>query len=456
MYRLFSKVEPNGLQPMAQIVKHHIEKMGNDVIMQREARLSEEGEKGSNQDPAFVKSLLDLHDKFMDVVNQEFEKNSLFHRALKEAFVEFVNKDVGRFKNADLMSSFCDRILKKGGEKLSDEEVECSLEKVVNLFTYLTDKDLYAEIYRNQLAKRLLNQRSSSDDWEKMMIGKLKLRCGAQFTTKMEGMLNDLALGVDHQRGFQDHLKENKINFGKIEEFTVKVLTTGYWPTYTTYDINLPSEMLKCTQTFKEYYDKNFQHRRLTWQHGLGSAQVKAKFGSRSYDLQITTLQAVALLAFQYDTEVLDFKGLQERINVAPDQLKPLLHSLSCGRYKVLKKNPASDRIKETDTFQINANFTCTQRVIRIPMATIDESSSHSRVSNRLEEDRSIAIQAAVVRIMKARKLLSHQELTSEVLSQLAFFRPDHKVIKQQIHALIDREYLERDSENTSVYKYLA
>lgn len=40
-----------------------------------------------------------------------------------QAFVEFVNRDVGKFKNADLMCSFCDRILKTGGEKLSDAEV---------------------------------------------------------------------------------------------------------------------------------------------------------------------------------------------------------------------------------------------------------------------------------------------------------------------------------------------
>jgi len=37
---------------------------------------------------------------------------------------------VGKYKNADLLSSFCDRILKKGGEKLSDAEVEDHLEKV--------------------------------------------------------------------------------------------------------------------------------------------------------------------------------------------------------------------------------------------------------------------------------------------------------------------------------------
>ncbi|EWM26522.1 cullin protein 1 [Nannochloropsis gaditana] len=129
MYRLFSRV-PSGLLPMAKIVQAHIERMGNEVINQREARIHEEGEKDTNQDPNFVKALLSLHDKFVGVVNAQFEKNSLFHKALKEAFVEFVNKDVGKFKNADLLSSFCDRILKKGGEKLGDAEVENHLEKV--------------------------------------------------------------------------------------------------------------------------------------------------------------------------------------------------------------------------------------------------------------------------------------------------------------------------------------
>ena len=53
----------------------------------------------------------------------------------------------------------------------------------MQLFSYLTDKDLFAEIYRNQLAKRLLNQRSASDGGQH--VGKLKLRCGSQFTGKM-------------------------------------------------------------------------------------------------------------------------------------------------------------------------------------------------------------------------------------------------------------------------------
>lgn len=64
-------------------------------------------------------------------------------------------------------------------------------------------------------------------------------------------------------------------------------------------------------------------------------------------------------------------------------------------------------------------------RKIRIPMASLEESHNVKRV----EEDRTIAIEAAIVRIMKARKTLAHQQLVAEVLTQLVFFRPDPKVL---------------------------
>ena len=88
----------------------------------------------------------------------------------------------------DLLSSFCDRLLKAGGERLTDSEVEEALEMTVQLFGYMADKDVFSEIYRfvvsqrvricpskfllfrNQLAKRLLNQRSSSDEMERAMV----------------------------------------------------------------------------------------------------------------------------------------------------------------------------------------------------------------------------------------------------------------------------------------------
>lgn len=89
---------------------------------------------------------------------------------------------------------------------------------------------------------------------------------------------------------------------------------------------------------------------------------------------------------------------------------------------------------------------------VRIPMASLDDSHNPKRV----EEDRSVAIEAAIVRIMKARKTLSHQALVAEVLSQLEFFKPEARIVKRRIEALIEREYLERDPDSPTQYKYLA
>jgi cullin 1 len=457
MYRLFGRV-PNtpthGLPPMAALVRAHIEQMGNEIIDRREARLSE-GAKDSNQDPGFVKELLALHDKYLAVVSEQFDGNALFQKALKEAFVEFTNRDVGKHTNAELMSSFCDRILKSGGEKLGDEDVEAFLEKTVQLFSYLTDKDLFAEIYRNQLAKRLLNQRSASDDAERLMIGKLKLRCGSQFTGKMEGMLNDLAIGHDHQADFDTYVKADEArSTGKLD-FSVQVLTTGYWPTFASIDAHLPSEIVQCTKVFRDYYDDKNSKRRVTWMWSLGNASVKAFFGKKAYDLQVATLQAIVLLTFNPvdgASQTLTYAQVSERVNLPDEHLKRVLHSLACGKYKVLAKTPASSRVALTDSFAVNAKFACPMRKIRVPMASLDDSHNPKRV----EEDRTVAIEAAIVRIMKARKALSHQSLLAEVLSQLVFFRPNPKVIKRRIEALIDREYLERDPEIANAYRYLA
>ena len=59
------------------------------------------------------------------------------------------------------------------------------------------------------------------------------------------------------------------------------------------------------------------------------------------------------------------------------------------------------------------------------------------------------------MRIMKARKVMTHNLLISEVLAQLVF-PSGASDVKKRIESLIEREYLERDADSSSTYKYLA
>jgi cullin 1 len=189
------------------------------------------------------------------------------------------------------------------------------------------------------------------------------------------------------------------------------------------------------------------QKRKLSWILTQGSASVCALFCKKSYELQVSPLQAIALNIFN-DNKTLSYTELSALFNLQDSILKPLLDSLSCGKYKVINKSPASSKINATGTFSANRKFSSNLKNIRIPMASLD--ASHKK--KRVEEGRSIAIEAAIVWIMKARKTFKHQQLISEVLSQLAFFKPQAQVITQRIEALIEREYLERSKSNSDVY----
>jgi cullin 3 len=74
-----------------------------------------------------------------------------------------------------------------------------------------------------------------------------------------------------------------------------------------------------------------------------------------------------------------------------------------------------------------------------------------------VEEDRKPQIEAAIVRVMKSRKMLNHNNIVTEVTRQLAArFNPSPVDIKKRIESLIDREYLSRDDVDRTLYRYVA
>ncbi|PWA56190.1 cullin [Artemisia annua] len=135
MYKLFSQI-PKGLDPVANMFKQHVTAEGTTLVQQADDAASKKQSEnvGGPQEQVFVKRVIDLHDKFMAYVIDCFSNHTLFHKALKEAFEVFCNKSVAGCSTAELLSAYCDNIHKKGGtEKLSDEAIEETLDKIDHL-----------------------------------------------------------------------------------------------------------------------------------------------------------------------------------------------------------------------------------------------------------------------------------------------------------------------------------
>ena len=124
----------------------------------------------------------------------------------------------------------------------------------MQLFTHLIDKDLFVEVFRSYLAKRLLNDKSLNIDLEKNMISHVKMSCGPQFTKKLEGMLTDLSLANEESKKFVVFCESTKQLPDSPIDFNVTVLTTSYWPSYKTFELTIPRELESCIKTFNAYY----------------------------------------------------------------------------------------------------------------------------------------------------------------------------------------------------------
>jgi hypothetical protein len=105
-------------------------------------------------------------------------------------------------------------------------------------------KDVFEAFYKKDFAKRLLMDKSSSIDVEKSIIAKLKGECGAQYTSKLEGMFKDEQVSKDIAAQFKSSEEYKSLPPGM--DVNIRVLTSGFWPTYPVVDITLPAAIKKC------------------------------------------------------------------------------------------------------------------------------------------------------------------------------------------------------------------
>ncbi|KAF8038210.1 hypothetical protein BT93_B0921 [Corymbia citriodora subsp. variegata] len=211
--------------------------------------------------------------------------------------------------------------------------------------------------------------------------------------------------------------------------------------------------MVKCVEVFREFYQTKTKHRKLTWIYSLGTCNIIGKFEPKTMELIVTTYQASALLLFN-SSDKLSYSEIMTQLNLTDDDVVRLLHSLSCAKYKILNKEPNTKSIAPTDHFEFNFKFTDKMRRIKIPLPPVDEK---KKVIEDVDKDRRYAIDASIVRIMKSRKVLGHQQLVMECVEQLGLmFKPDFKAIKKRIEDLITRDYLEREKDNPNLFRYLA
>jgi len=448
MFNLYKEVE-NGLAPIAKTMKEHIVRLGNGYIAD-----SKQAQSGKNKH-TLINNLINLHDRFLKIVKNEFESNREFTKAMKESFEMFINKE---YYVSNYLARYVNDFLRKGGIGMNykDEELDTQMVHIVMLYGYIRDKDVFENNYRAYLANRLLGDSFASEQMEKKMIGKLKQESGYHWTQKLEDMFTDMQRSKETMKLFnREHGQHLDLSLN------VSVCTQGAWPSSTIPKVTVPPELDESITRFTKFYEDKNVGRKLNFRWDKGTAEITVKFNENiERVLCVTTYQMVVLLLFNQakpPARVLTYADVVEKTQIDEKELKAAILSLAHPKSRILLKRPNGPKLEANHKLRINFKFKHPQKKIHVPMLKTQTQANeeNSESEQQIQVQRRHQVDAAVVRIMKARKQLQHNVLVSDIRNQLqSRFDAQPHLIKQRIEAMIELEYLERDTDDRTTYVY--
>lgn len=498
IYQLNARVDPKK-EALIKVVNKRIIEHGKEInasaltSAQGQAlsgKIAEDGKKGEKSEKMkekpvnqqtvsaiqWVDDILALKRQFDTIWETSFLSDQGLQSSIMASFADFININP---RSSEYLSLFFDENLKKGIKGKTENEIDALLDNGITLLRYIKDKDLFETYYKKHLSRRLLMKRASSMDAERQMISKMKLEVGNQFTQRIENMFKDMTISEDLSAGYKAHAIQTADPDQKRIDLDINVLTSTMWPVEMMTNTKdgqvqlpclFPKEIESLKQSFEKFYMSKHSGRKLSWQAGMGTADIRATFRrsngkTQRYELNVSTYALIILLLFNDlpDGESYTFEEIQARTRIPNNDLIRNLQSLAVApKTRVLKKEPMSKDVKPTDQFSFNGDFQSQFVKVRIGVVSGGSNKAENQdqrkdTEKKLNEERGSTIEAAIVRIMKQRKKLIHSQLMTEVLAQLSSrFVPDVNMVKRRIESLIDREYLERVGEEPPTYGYVA
>nr|CAG4710679.1 unnamed protein product [Naegleria fowleri] len=444
MYNLFIVNEKEHLSVMINMYNKYISEYGTNYVLDEQ--------KIQASPVAFIEGLLEQKRKYDKITSVSFNKNDRFAKAQKEGMATFADGTKQK-RLAEFLSLYIDSIIKNSGSSSSlEQELDSQLEEALELFDFLRDKDIFETYYKVHLSKRLLSKSHQAQP-EKLFILKLKKKCGYSFTSKIEGMFNDMKLSAQANEQYQQHKAFNS-KPPKVD-FYVNILTHSFWPAYTLSNANLPLELNQCCDSFTQFYNDVHNGRKVTWQKALGDGILVSRFPSGKHELVASTFQIAILMLFNDQSEY-TYANIRELTQIPEKDLKKNLTILCMNKTKILMKEPKTKNLEDSHKFVYNNDFKSANYRVKLALTSTKESEEEvQETETRIELERKPVIEAVIVRVMKARKKLHHNVLVEEVVKQLlSKFKPNPIEIKRRIENLIEREFLTR--EEREFYNYVA
>ncbi|KAL5977485.1 Cullin-4 [Asimina triloba] len=495
MYVLFSRV--NALESLRQALTSYIRGTGQGMVMDEE------------KDKDLVPCLLDFKASLDRIWEESFSRNEAFSNTIKDAFEHLINLRQNR--PAELIAKFLDEKLRAGNKGTSEEELEGILDKVLgkDVFEAFYKKDLAKRLllgksasidaeksmisklktecgsqFTNKLEgmfKDIELSKEINESFKQSSQARTKLPSGIEMsvhvlTTGYWPTYPPMDVRLPHELNvYQDIFKEfylskhsgrrlmwqNSLGHCVLKaEFPKgkKELAVSLFQTVVLMLFNDAQKL-----SFQDIKDstciEDKELRRTLQSLACGKVRVLQKPNVVSLNCHHGSSKDKKLW--------LDFDAVCPTTLLVPTKLGighkrrnshwqymlacyifVVVLSLSSSKHDADDGFPKGREVDDEDSFLFNEEFSAPLYRIKVNAIQMKETvEENASTTERVFQDRQYQVDAAIVRIMKTRKVLSHTLLITELFQQLKFpIKPAD--LKKRIESLIDREYLERDKSN--------
>jgi hypothetical protein len=195
------------------------------------------------------------------------------------------------------------------------------------------------------------------------------------------------------------------------------ILSSEYW-NFKVDKIYLPKVIEKSIKRINEFYNSFNSKKVLKFSFFKSTCEIEGKF-DKLYIFNFNAVQAVILLTFNYFgyTDV-TLKEIMTRTGITDE--KDLVTNLA-GLFN------SNLLIKKDALVALNKNYKNDTLNVK-PTEVMNEEKFIKK--EKIEDDRSAAIEATIVRVMKIEKKLNHSDLINKVMEKMEQFRIQVLVIK--------------------------
>jgi cullin-5 len=485
LYGLLNKTA-DGIQPLLDYLCAHIKSEGLQTMRENAETLVTDPEK-------YVDQLIALYTKFSTLIKDAFCNDVRFLTIRDQSFQDVVNnteifhlefsnqKGKGKTNNQppeskcpELLANYCDLLLRKSAltKKLTTEEIEERLNKVLLILKYVSNKDVFMRYHKNHLSRRLIFELTADQSMEEGLVNKFReTGMPSDFVSKLFRMLQDVEINKDLSAQFKQFAAQG----GKktiADCINLKILNAGAWSRgRDKCHVSFPDEIDELIPDMEKFYKDKHTGRKLNWAHNWSSAAIAFVSSKGKYDLEVSAFQMALLFCWNdRPKEKISLEGLRLATELPDADLIRTIMSLATNpkvkiQVVMTESSPVDPKtFNDSTMFWINQDFAIMKgnkaqprgRVnlvnrINMNQETIDDE-AHEEIL-RLREYR---IQEAIVKIMKMRRIMLYNPLHNELVDMLkSMFVPTRRLIKQQIEWLIEHDYIERDQNDSDKFVYI-